>query len=305
MPVIIPKTLPACKLLEEENIFVMTDKRAKAQEIRPLSIAVLNLMPNKEETELELLRLISNTPLQVDITLLQTASYKATHTKEEHLKEFYLTFDEVLKSGKKFDGLIVTGAPVEQMEFEEVKYWKEMTAIMDWAEHNVYSTMYICWGAIAALYYFYGIKKVALPKKLSGVYRHKSLNRSNPLVRNFDEYFNAPHSRHSGVDEAATKALDDVDILAESPEAGIYLAANKDRRRVFVFGHGEYDKFTLDKEYKRDLALGRTDVERPVNYYDENGNPMLSWRSHSALLMSNWLNYCVYQETPYDISEIH
>ena len=209
-----------------------------------------------------------------------------------------------MRSGKKFDGIIVTGAPVEQMEFEEVKYWDEMTHIMDWAEHNVFSTMYICWGAIAAMHYFYGVRKVALPKKLSGVYVHRSMNRSNPLVRNFDEYFNAPHSRHSDVDCAAVRKVADLDILAESDEAGIYLAASKDRRRVFVFGHGEYDKYTLDNEYKRDMALGRSDVSCPVNYYGADGRPVLSWRAHSSLLMCNWLNYYVYQETPYNINEI-
>ncbi len=304
MPVIIPGALPARKTLEKENIFVMTEGRARSQEIRPLSIGLLNLMPNKEETELELLRLISNTPLQVEITLLQTATYRATHTAEAHLREFYLTFEEAVRSGKKFDGIIVTGAPVEQMEFEEVKYWDEMTHIMDWAEHNVFSTMYICWGAIAAMHYFYGVRKVALPKKLSGVYVHRSMNRSNPLVRNFDEYFNAPHSRHSDVDCAAVRKVADLDILAESDEAGIYLAASKDRRRVFVFGHGEYDKYTLDNEYKRDMALGRSDVSCPVNYYGADGRPVLSWRAHSSLLMCNWLNYYVYQETPYNINEI-
>ena len=304
MPVIIPGALPARKTLEKENIFVMTEGRARSQEIRPLSIGLLNLMPNKEETELELLRLISNTPLQVEITLLQTATYRATHTAEAHLREFYLTFEEAVRSGKKFDGIIVTGAPVEQMEFEEVKYWDEMTHIMDWAEHNVFSTMYICWGAIAAMHYFYGVRKVALPKKLSGVYVHRSMNRSNPLVRNFDEYFNAPHSRHSDVDCAAVRKVADLDILAESNEAGIYLAASKDRRRVFVFGHGEYDKYTLDNEYKRDMALGRSDVSCPVNYYGADGRPVLSWRAHSSLLMCNWLNYYVYQETPYNINEI-
>ena len=304
MPVIIPGALPARKTLEKENIFVMTEGRARSQEIRPLSIGLLNLMPNKEETELELLRLISNTPLQVEITLLQTATSRATHTAEAHLREFYLTFEEAVRSGKKFDGIIVTGAPVEQMEVEEVKYWDEMTHIMDGAEHNVFSTMYICWGAIAAMHYFYGVRKVALPKKLSGVYVHRSMNRSNPLVRNFDEYFNAPHSRHSDVDCAAVRKVADLDILAESDEAGIYLAASKDRRRVFVFGHGEYDKYTLDNEYKRDMALGRSDVSCPVNYYGADGRPVLSWRAHSSLLMCNWLNYYVYQETPYNINEI-
>ena len=304
MPVIIPSALPAKEILERENIFVMADRRAQSQEIRPLSIGILNLMPNKEETELELLRLISNTPLQVEVTLLQTASYKATHTPEEHLKAFYMTFDEAYKEGRKFDGMIFTGAPVEQMRFEDVAYWDEIVRIMNWAQHNVFSSLYICWGAIAAAYYFYGVDKVSLGKKISGVYLHRSMKRSNPLVRNFDEYFYAPHSRHTEVDQKKLRDVSDLDILAESDEAGIYLAASKDRRRVLVFGHGEYDKYTLDSEYKRDTALGRTDVERPVNYYGDDGQPRLIWRAHSSLLMSNWLNYYVYQETPYDINAI-
>ena len=304
MPVIIPSALPAKEILERENIFVMADRRAQSQEIRPLSIGILNLMPNKEETELELLRLISNTPLQVEVTLLQTASYKATHTPEEHLKAFYMTFDEAYKEGRKFDGMIFTGAPVEQMRFEDVAYWDEIVRIMNWAQHNVFSSLYICWGAIAAAYYFYGVDKVSLGKKISGVYLHRSMKRSNPLVRNFDEYFYAPHSRHTEVDQKKLREVSDLDILAESDEAGIYLAASKDRRRVLVFGHGEYDKYTLDAEYKRDMGLGRTDVERPVNYYGDDGQPRLIWRAHSSLLMSNWLNYYVYQETPYDINAI-
>ncbi len=304
MPVIIPSALPAKETLEKENIFVMADRRARSQEIRPLSIGILNLMPNKEETELELLRLISNTPLQVEITLLQTASYRATHTPEEHLKAFYMTFDEAYAEGRKFDGMIFTGAPVEQMKFEDVTYWDEIVRIMEWAQHNVFSSLYICWGAIAAAYYFYGVDKVPLEKKISGVYLHRSMKRSNPLVRNFDEYFYAPHSRHTEVDQNALRAVKDLDILAESDEAGIYLAASRDRRRVLVFGHGEYDKYTLDAEYKRDTALGRSDVERPVGYYGDNGEPRLIWRAHSSLLMSNWLNYYVYQETPYDINAI-
>ncbi len=304
MPVIIPSALPAKEILERENIFVMADRRAQSQEIRPLSIGILNLMPNKEETELELLRLISNTPLQVEVTLLQTATYKATHTPEEHLKAFYMTFDEAYKEERKFDGMIFTGAPVEQMRFEDVAYWDEIVRIMDWAQHNVFSSLYICWGAIAAAYYFYGVDKVSLGKKISGVYLHRSMKRSNPLVRNFDEYFYAPHSRHTEVDQKKLREVSDLDILAESDEAGIYLAASKDRRRVLVFGHGEYDKYTLDSEYKRDTALGRTDVERPVNYYGDDGQPRLIWRAHSSLLMSNWLNYYVYQETPYDINAI-
>ena len=282
----------------------MDTTRATGQDIRPLRIVVLNLMPLKITTETDLVRLLSNTPLQVEVTLLQTASYKATHTPEEHLKAFYMTFDEAYKEGRKFDGMIFTGAPVEQMRFEDVAYWDEIVRIMDWAQHNVFSSLYICWGAIAAAYYFYGVDKVSLGKKISGVYLHRSMKRSNPLVRNFDEYFYAPHSRHTEVDQKKLREVSDLDILAESDEAGIYLAASKDRRRVLVFGHGEYDKYTLDSEYKRDTALGRTDVEKPVNYYGDDGQPRLIWRAHSSLLMSNWLNYYVYQETPYDINAI-
>ena len=304
MPVIIPSTLPAKRLLEKENIFVMNAGRAVTQEIRPLSIGVLNLMPNKEDTELQLLRLIGNSPLQAEVNFLRTASYSGTHTPRQHLESFYITFEEAVRSGKKFDGLIITGAPVEKLDYTDVKYWDELKQVMAWTEHNVFSTFYICWAAQAAMYYFYGVEKRGLANKISGIYLHKTSKRNHPLVRNFDELFYAPHSRHTEVIPAQVKSVKDIDILAESDEAGLFLAASKDGRRVFAFGHAEYDKLTLDGEYKRDVAAGRTDVSAPVNYYDDKGVPVLNWRAHSALLFANWLNYFVYQNTPYNITEI-
>lgn len=305
MPVIIPEALPAKKLLEKENIFVMPAGRAAVQEIRPLVIGVLNLMPKKEDTELQLLRLIGNSPLQAEVHFLRTASYSGTHTPETHLESFYSTFGDIKQSGKKFDGLIITGAPVEKLDYTDVKYWDELKDIMDWAEHNVYSTFYICWAAQAAMYYFYGAEKRELPKKISGVFLHKTLVKNHPLTRNFDDYFYAPHSRHAEVDYEQMKNIKDIDILAESKDAGVFIAANKDGRRIFVFGHAEYDRITLDGEYKRDVAASRTDVDVPANYYNEKGKPVLNWRAHSALLFTNWLNYFVYQVTPYDIAEIN
>ena len=304
MPVIINGALPAKSILEEENIFVMTAGRAIAQEIRPLNIGILNLMPNKEETELQLLRLIGNTPLQVEVSFLRTASYSGTHTSETHLDSFYTTLDEVKRENKKFDGFIITGAPVEKLDFSDVKYWDELKDIMDWAEENVYSTFYICWAAQAAMYYFYNVQKREFPKKISGVFLHETLKQSHPLMRNFDDYFYAPHSRHTEVIPSQTNSVEDIEILATSDEAGIFIAASKDGRRVFVFGHAEYDKFTLDKEYKRDVAAKRGDVEAPAHYYDKDGQPVLNWRAHSSLLFANWLNYFVYQNTPYNIGEI-
>lgn len=304
MPVIIPETLPAKKMLEKENIFVMPTGRAATQEIRPLCIAILNLMPNKEDTELQLLRLIGNSPLQAEVSFLRTATYSGTHTPLSHLESFYTTFDEVKAQNKKFDGLIITGAPVEKLDFADVKYWDELTGIMAWAGHNVYSAFYICWAAQAAMYYFYNVEKRELPKKISGVFLHKTMNKHHPLVRNFDDYFYAPHSRHTEVVPGQVEGVKDLDVLGVSEEAGLFLAASKDGRRVFAFGHAEYDKFTLDGEYKRDSAAGLGDVDAPAHYYNEKGKPVLNWRAHSALLFSNWLNYFVYQNTPYNISEI-
>lgn len=304
MPVIIDKKLPAKKTLENENIFVMSASRANDQDIRPLQIAVLNLMPNKEDTELQLLRLIGNSPLQVEVSFLCTSSYVATHTSQDHICTFYTTLSKIKEGGKKFDGLIITGAPIEKLDFTEVKYWEEFKEVLDWAEHNVYSTFYICWAAQAAMYYFYGAEKVEMPKKKSGIFLHKTENKHHPLVRNFDDYFFAPHSRHTEIKKSEFDKIDDVEILAESDEAGVFIAISKSGRRVMVFGHAEYDKYTLDGEYKRDLKAGLSDVEEPMNYYDDNGKPLLTWRGHSALLFSNWLNYFVYQATPFDVNEI-
>lgn len=304
LPVKIPSTLPAKKLLEQENIFVMSEQRAESQEIRPLRIAILNLMPTKEVTETQLLRLIGNTPIQVEAVLLRTATYKSRNTPEDHLTEFYRTFKEI--EHEKFDGLIITGAPVEKLDFIEVKYWKELTKIMKWADKNVFSTLYICWAAQAGLYYHYGINKHDTDKKVFGIFKHKVLNLNNPIVRGFDEVFCAPHSRHTSVKREDILACDKLELLAESDEAGVYLAASRDLRHVFVTGHGEYDADTLDREYKRDLKAGLP-IDMPKHYYpdgDTAQRPVNLWRAHSHMLVANWLNYCVYQETPYDISKI-
>ncbi|MBR2988410.1 MAG: homoserine O-succinyltransferase [Clostridia bacterium] len=306
MPVRISKDLPARKFLEKENIFVMTYERAESQEIRPLKVAILNLMPNKIDTETQLLRLIGNTPLQVEVVFLTTASYTSKHTPETHLKSFYKTFDEIVASGDKFDGLIVTGAPVEKLDFLEVAYWSELEKIMEWASKNVYSAMYICWAAQAAMYYYYGVNKTLKNEKIFGVFRHEVSHRTNPIVRGFDDYFYAPHSRYTDIEPSQIRKLKDVTVLAESKEAGVYLASSKDLRKVFVFGHGEYDAETLKNEYERDRAKG-LNTALPKNYFendDPNANHPLLWRAHESLLISNWLNYCVYQATPYDIDQI-
>ena len=306
MPVRIAKDLPARKFLEDENIFVMTYERAESQDVRPLRVAVLNLMPNKIDTETQLLRLIGNTPLQVEIVFLTTASYVAKNTPEEHLRSFYKTFDEIVASGEKFDGLIVTGAPVEKMDFAEVVYWDEIKRIMEWAGSNVYSAMYICWAAQAAAYYYYGADKTLLKGKVFGVFKHRVYDRTNPLVRGFDDCFYAPHSRYTEVSKDTLNKIEDLTVLADSEEAGVYLAASRDFRRVFVFGHGEYDAETLANEYRRDLSKGIA-IDVPKHYFegdDPNNPPELKWRAHESLLIANWLNYCVYQATPYNIEEI-
>lgn len=306
MPVRISKDLPARRFLEKENIFVMTYERAEKQDVRPLRVAVLNLMPNKIDTETQLLRLIGNTPLQVEVVFLTTATYTATHTPEEHLKSFYKTFDEIIAEKQKFDGLIVTGAPVEKLDFTDVAYWPEFERIMEWASRNVYSSMYICWAAQAAMYYYYGVDKTIKSEKIFGVFKHEVRHRTNPLVRGFDDYFYAPHSRYTDIDRAEFDKLKEVKVLARSEEAGVYLAASKDLRRVFVFGHGEYDAETLKNEYERDVAKG-LDIAVPRHYFtndDPKKAPVLRWRAHESLLVSNWLNYCVYQATPYDIEKI-
>lgn len=304
MPIKIPQTLPAAGILESENIFVMDVKRADTQDIRPLKIAILNLMPTKIVTETQLLRLLSNTPLQIDVTLLTTATYTSKNTDKSHLDAFYKTFDEV--KSVKFDGLIITGAPVEYLEFDKVSYWQELCEIIDWANSNVFSTLYVCWGAFAGLYHNYGIEKYPLSVKISGVYRHHTLIPSHPLVRGFDEYFNAPHSRFSYVLRDDIISCSDLELLAESDDAGVYLAASKDMRQIYVTGHPEYDSDTLKLEYERDMLKGISPIV-PKNYFpgnDPSKQPHNSWRSHAHLLYSNWLNYCVYQTTPYNIEEI-
>jgi len=301
--IIADKKLPAILDLEKENIFVMDFTRAQSQDIRPLRIAVLNLMPDKVTTETQLLRLIGNTPLQVEPVLLRVDTYNPKNTDPKHLKSFYKTFDEVLAKKIKFDALIVTGAPVEKLDFGEVKYWQELSRILDWAAHNVYSSLYICWAAQAALYYHYDINKAELPEKIFGIFNHKVLCKNNPLVRGFDDTFKAPHSRYTEVEREKLAAHPDLDILAVSDEAGLFLAASKDLRRVFMFGHGEYDAETLHREYVRDCAKG-LNTAPPKHYYAPDKTIPLSWRAHGSLLFANWLNYCVYQGTPYDINTI-
>ena len=300
MPIKVANDLPARKLLVEENIFVMDENRATTQDIRPLSIAILNLMPLKEDTELQLMRSLSNTPLQIDITFLTTASYTGKNTAKNHLDQFYLTFEDVKK--RRFDGLIITGAPVEQMEFTEVAYWDELTQIMEWSKTHVTSTFHICWGAQAALFYHYGIRKIPLEHKIFGLFRHRVMNRREPLVRGFDDEFYMPHSRHTTVDPEDIRRNPELTIMAESDEAGVLLVMAKEGRQIFVLGHPEYDRVTLDKEYKRDLAKNLP-IDLPKNYYPDDDcekRPLLLWRGHANTLYTNWLNYYCYQLTPYD-----
>ena len=299
MPIRTQNNLPAKAVLENEKIFVMDEDRAISQNIRPLEILILNLMPLKEDTEVQLLRALSNTPLQINITFLQTATYVSTHTAASHLNQFYLTFDHV--KNRRFDGMIITGAPIEHLDFEQVDYWNELTEIMDWTKTNVTSTFHICWGAQAGLYYHFGVRKVWLDEKISGVYLHRVLNRKNPLVRGFDDVFMAPHSRHTASSPEDIRKCDDLVILATSDEVGDLLVMKKDGSQIFVLGHLEYDRLTLDREYKRDLAKG-LNPKIPDNYYTDNDTqirPYLTWRATSNCLYSNWLNYFVYQITPY------
>ena len=301
MPLKVQSDLPAKEILESENIFVMDEDRAMHQDIRPLQVLILNLMPLKEDTELQILRCLSNSPIQVDVTFMVVSSHTSSHTSKSHLNKFYVTFDDVKK--EYFDGMIITGAPVELMDFEEVDYWNELTKIMDWTDTHVTSTMYQCWGCQAALYYFYGIKKQLLPKKLFGLYWHKVNKRKIPLVRGFDDIFLAPHSRYTGVDPEDLKKHDAICVLADSDEAGFFLGMADNGRRVFVQGHPEYDRLTLDREYRRDHERG-LDTDLPVRYYPENDQtekPLLLWRSLSFNLYNNWLNYYVYQVTPYHL----
>lgn len=304
MPVRIPDDLPAARQLEEENIFVMTKERAFHQDIRELHIAVLNLMPTKMVTETQLLRLLGNTPLQTDIRFIRMASHDSVNTPLEHLNAFYEPFDDIL--GECFDGLVITGAPVETLPFENVDYWPELVRLMDWSVTHVWSTLYICWGAQAGLYHHYGIGKRPLSKKMFGLFRHRSLDLKNPLLRGFDEEFLAPHSRHTEANADEIASVPDLRLLAVSEKAGAYLVASRDGRRVFVTGHPEYDRLTLKEEYMRDLTKGLP-IAMPVNYFpndDPTREPLMTWRAHAHLLYANWLNYCVYQETPYDLSSI-
>lgn len=304
MPIKIPKNLPAYEVLTDENIFVMDEERATSQEIRPLKLAVLNLMPTKITTETQIIRLLSNTPLQLDLTLLSMESHRSVNTSEEHMSTFYRNFSDI--RDQRFDGLIITGAPVENLEYSEVDYWSELCDIMEWSKKNVYSTFHICWAAMAGLYYHYGIEKYKLPKKKSGVFEHRTLMPSHPLLRGFDEEFSAPHSRHTEVRTEDIEKTGKLDILAVSDEAGVYIAASKRRRLFYVMGHSEYDAETLALEYQRDCERGLS-PDIPLHYFP-NDDPTLvpknTWRAHAHLLFSNWLNYFVYQNTPYDLAKI-
>lgn len=304
MPVKIPSSLPARATLEGENVFVMGEERAAHQDIRPMRVAILNLMPTKIATETQILRLLGNSPLQVDVTLLRTATHDPKNTGTDHLLKHYTTFEEV--RGEKFDGLIITGAPVEQMEFEAVDYWPELSRILDWAATDVVSTFNICWGAQAALYHRYGIPKYPLARKMFGVFEHRTLVPVERLLRGFDDTFFAPHSRHTEIRRADIEKVSDLRILAESDEAGVYIVGSKDCRHVFVTGHSEYDPLTLKTEYDRDVNKGLP-IDVPRNYYpqdDPSRLPQVRWRGHASLLYANWLNYCVYQITPFDPREI-
>ncbi len=304
MPIKIPDNLPAAKILAGENIFVMDEKRAMSQDIRPLQIGILNLMPNKIATETQLSRLLGNTPLQVEVELIQVSTHKAKNVSEEHMLKFYKTFSEI--KNRKFDGFIITGAPVEKMDYTEVNYWDELCEIMEWTKTNVHSTFHICWGAQAALYYHYGIEKHLLPEKLSGVYSHRVVHKNPMLLRGFDDEFFVPHSRHTTVDIEDVKKHPEIKILAVSDKAGLYAAATDEGRQIFITGHSEYDKNTLSDEYFRDKAAGMN-PHIPENYFpddDVTREPVVKWRSHANLIYSNWLNYFVYQNTPYDITAI-
>ena len=304
MPIAIPNDLPAAEVLQNENIFVMKQTRAETQQIRPLEIVLLNLMPTKIVTETQLSRMLGNTPLQVHLELMMLASHKPKNTPEEHLLAFYKTFDEL--KDRKFDGMVITGAPVENMPFEQVNYWEELTRIMEWSKDHVHSTFHICWGAQAGLYYHYGIQKHPLPEKLFGVFPHKADYRHAILLRGFDDEFWVPHSRHTTIDRADIEAIPGLKILASSEEAGVYIVMNKEGRQIFVTGHSEYDPDTLEREYLRDKYLGLP-IKVPQNYYpndDDSKAPIVRWRGHGNLLYSNWLNYFVYQTTPYDIMTV-
>ena len=304
MPIRIPNDLPAVKVLTDENIFVMTETRALTQDIRPLKILLLNLMPKKIETETQFSRLLGNTPLQVELELIHTRSHLSKNVSQEHLLSFYKTFDDVCD--RNFDGMIITGAPVEQMPFEEVEYWDELCKIMEWSKTHVHSTFHICWGAQAGLYYHFGVDKVPLDQKMFGVFPHEVLYKRSILFRGFDDRFMVPHSRHTGLNMEQLNAAKGLKLLAASEEAGIFAISTENGKQIFITGHPEYDPHTLKSEYDRDVAAGKP-IQIPKNYYpndDATQEPLVSWRSHANLLYSNWLNYFVYQTTPYDITQI-
>lgn len=304
MPIKIPNNLPARGTLESENIFVMAEARAQSQHIRPLRIGLLNLMPTKIVTETQLSRLLGNTPLQVELFLIQVSSHQSKNTPQEHMLAFYKTFDDI--KDEYFDGFIITGAPVEQMPFEEVEYWQELCRIMEWTKNHVHSTLHICWGAQAALYYHFGVEKVSLPEKLFGVFRHKVLYKNPILLRGFDDEFYVPHSRHTTVRWEDVEAIPEIKILAGSEEAGLYAMSTQYGHQLFITGHSEYDAETLALEYRRDKAAGKP-IQIPKNYFpndDDTKEPMVTWRSHANLLFSNWLNYIVYQTVPYDVMAV-
>ena len=304
MPIKIPNNLPAAEILLKENIFVMTETRAMTQDIRPLRMLLLNLMPKKIETETQLTRLLGNTPLQIELTLLRMEAHKSLNTSQEHLLSFYRTFSEVKDTC--FDGMIITGAPVEHLPFEEVDYWPELCEIMEWSRSHVHSTMHICWGAQAGLYYHYGIQKQPLERKLFGVFPHRSEYRESMLLRGFDDVFMVPHSRHTTVRREDIEAVPSLQILASSDDAGVCIVRNRQGRQFFMMGHSEYDARTLENEYLRDVKAGKP-IDVPKNYYpgdDPSKEPIVSWRGHANLLYSNWLNYFVYQTTPYDVTQV-
>ncbi len=305
MPLNIPFTLPAVDVLREENIFVMDSECASNQEIRPLKIVILNLMPVKITTETDLIRLLSNSPLQIEIDFLHIESHTSKNTPIEHLNMYYRSFDEI--RGSNYDGMIITGAPIEQLEFEEVTYWSEITEIFDWAKTHVTSSLFICWAAQAGLYHYYGIKKYPLDAKMFGVFEHITHEQQNPIFRGFDDIFYVPHSRHTEVRAADIRRVPELTLLSESPESGVYMVMARNGRELFITGHSEYSPGTLDGEYKRDVAKG-LEINIPKNYYRDNNpnnEPLVRWRSHANLLFTNWLNYFVYQETPYDLTKIH
>ncbi len=303
MPIRVQNDLPVREILEQENIFVMDESRAMQQDIRPLKIGLLNLMPLKEDTELQILRMLSNTPLQVDVVFVNVSSHVSKNTSTSHLNKFYVPFKEIKK--QKFDGFIITGAPVEQMPFENVDYWEELKEIMEWTKNHVTSTLHLCWGAQAALYYHYGVDKEPLSAKMFGVFEHRVQNRKTPLVRGFDDVFLAPHSRHTTVPTEHIRRIEGMLILAESQEAGVFLCMSEDGKQIFVMGHPEYDRVTLHNEYMRDKNKG-LDIEVPKNYYENDdcdNKPLLTWRSHANNLYTNWINYYVYQATPYILED--